>query len=141
METPLCECGCGKHVGTGERPSRRPRFLRGHNRSRKDPEERFRKFYVEGDPDDCWLWLGGTASKGYGHFSMGGRGGKQVNAHRAAYEFHYGPIPEGMLVCHSCDNPPCVNWNHLFLGTHQDNVRDMWAKGRGYSYFQTNKGR
>ena len=51
-------------------------------------------------------------------------------AHRIAWEFENGPVPDGMCVCHSCDNPPCCNPKHLFLGSHQDNTQDMMKKGR-----------
>ena len=63
---------------------------------------------------------------GYGVFSEG----KDIRAHRRAWEAFYGPIPTGMHVLHHCDNPPCVNVNHLFLGTDADNNADMMAKGR-----------
>ena len=71
--------------------------------------------------------LGTTINGGYGHISVGGW---PVLTHRFAYEQANGPIPGGMSVCHRCDNPPCCNPAHLFLGTHSDNMRDMVAKGR-----------
>ncbi|HLY78635.1 MAG TPA: HNH endonuclease signature motif containing protein [Caulobacteraceae bacterium] len=77
----------------------------------------------------CRLWLGGKDIHGYGalHFN-----GKYQHASRWAYIEHIGPIPEGMHVLHRCDNPPCINHEHLFLGTHADNMADMVAKGRGF---------
>lgn len=75
----------------------------------------------------CWEWRGGHNSRGYGMFRIFG---KQKRAHRLAWEFTHGPIPAAMLVLHRCDNPPCCNPEHLFLGTNDDNVRDKVAKSR-----------
>lgn len=83
----------------------------------------------------CWLFTGGKQSQGYGAIWDGE---KQRRAHIVSYEIHVETIPKGLLVLHSCDNPWCVNPEHLFLGTHQDNVDDMRAKGR--DSFGENKG-
>jgi len=82
-------------------------------------------------PDECWPWLAGHSS-GYGCFKLGG---KAVPAHRVAYQLIYGSIPQSIgqyksCVCHSCDNPNCVNPNHLILGTMADNTADRDARGR-----------
>lgn len=76
----------------------------------------------------CWLWTGNRKPNGYGNFTP--KPGITVTTHRFVYEFIYGPIPHGMCVCHHCDIKHCVNPDHLFLGTHQDNMADRNAKGR-----------
>ena len=75
----------------------------------------------------CWIWTGTITSRGYGQLLSSN---KKIYAHRAAFEAFIGEIPDGMVVCHTCDNVHCVNPDHLFLGTQKDNLQDMKKKGR-----------
>lgn len=97
---------------------------------RQDKKLTAEKFWAKThqEPNGCWTWTGTRSPDGYGLV----RGPKrtQIRAHRFAYELTLGPIPDGLFVCHKCDNPPCCNPAHFFLGTHQENQADRIAKGR-----------
>lgn len=84
--------------------------------------------YIPEPNSGCWLWTAGVGIGGYGRLWCGA--GLTRYAHRFSYELAFGPVPSGMFVCHRCDTPACVNPDHLFLGTHRDNMRDMQQKGR-----------
>ena len=99
--------------------------------STRSTEERFFSFVDKsGGDDSCWLWTGAKFRRGYGQFKVEPY---NVKAHRWSYAHFIGEIPEGMFVCHRCDNPSCVNPTHLFIGDHKDNMRDMKVKGRAAS--------
>lgn len=130
--TPLCECGCGERVSIAQRTNKtyghvkgQPvRFLPGHHRRGAYPplEERFRSRVDVRGPDECWEWTAGRMPHGYGAIwdtSIG-----------LAWELAHGPIPDGLWVLHRCDNPPCCNPAHLWLGTQADNDNDRKVKGR-----------
>lgn len=104
---------------------------------KKPLEERFwEKVDKPSSEDACWLWTGSTVPFGYGQIGVVTDGVyRPIHAHRVSWELHNGPIPDGMVICHSCDNPPCVNPKHLFLGTSADNNADAWAKGRAKTPF------
>lgn len=97
------------------------------------PLVRVWKRIVKAGPDDCWLWYGATNNAGYGHLGAAPR--KTIAAHRAAYESAVGPIPPGVHVLHRCDNPPCCNPAHLWLGTAADNAADKVKKGRARAVY------
>lgn len=120
-EAPVIARGwCFKHYarwranGTTETVKMRPASVR--------LMERYRE-----TPTGCWEFTGGRSGSGYGVISQAG---KSLLAHRVSYELHKGPIPDGMVVMHSCDNPPCINPAHLSTGTAGDNNRDRSRKGR-----------
>lgn len=81
---------------------------------------------------NCWLWKAAKTNKGYGNFWNGQR---LIMAHRFSYILHKGEIPDGMFVMHTCDNPPCVNPDHLVTGTPRENTLDMFKKGRNVSRY------
>lgn len=92
-----------------------------------DLSERFERQFVPEPTSGCWLWTGALNTQGYG---MIGVGKKQPLAHRVSWQLFKGQIPDRLCVLHRCDNPVCVNPEHLFLGTKKDNAVDMFVKGR-----------
>lgn len=136
-----CVCECGKqheadayHLRAGKILScgclGRENRLAGLRAAMLPVNERFMNSVHVGDGDDCWLWTGQLFEAGYGKFCGPAPESKTLQAHRFSYELHRGPIPDGLMVCHTCDNPPCVRPDHLFLGTAKDNTQDAISKGR-----------
>jgi hypothetical protein len=132
---------CGNTPGPGRDPWEVPTVTKrtwsdepGRNpRARlQDPVANWWKKVDVRGPDECWPWKRSCTPNGYGkhQVGLGGHEQRHVSAHRFGYEVLVGPIPEGMYVCHRCDNPPCCNPSHWFLGTPKDNNDDKVAKGR-----------
>ncbi len=116
---------CGELLEAG---SQVMRFFVMDTETKNRVRDRFwSKVNIKSD-SECWEWSAGLLSKRYGGFYING---KTCRSHRIAWELHFGDIPDNLCVCHECDNPKCVNPNHLFLGTHTDNMQDMIRKGRG----------
>lgn len=133
-----CQCGCGEKTwiatqtnnGLGWVRGQPVRFCHGHHERARAQSEFLARFWGHVDrrgPNDCWVWTGRRGASGYGVVSVGSH---PRRAHRVSYEIAYGPIPDGLYVCHACDNPPCVNPTHLWLGSARDNSHDARDKGR-----------
>lgn len=91
---------------------------------------RFWRFVSPCPNTGCWLWTGAVQRNGYGHIGLGGRKSGNITASRLSYRMHYGKDPGGLFVCHHCDNPYCVNPDHLFLSDNAGNMADCKRKGR-----------
>lgn len=94
---------------------------------KENAQIRFNRLFEPVTESGCWIWMSGTDAGGYGMFWADGA---STRAHRASWKLHRGLIPRGLFVLHRCDVTSCVNPNHLFLGSKQDNLDDMVAKGR-----------
>lgn len=94
-------------------------------------DELFWSKVAKGGPDDCWEWQGQRQLSGHGNVKRRALSARSIGAHRYSWYLATGSMPGDLCVCHRCDNPPCVNPAHLFLGSQADNLRDMREKGRG----------
>lgn len=128
----LCECGAKTIVGSAALMSGNTtscgclKIEMLIERSTEDANTRFRRSYAIQE-NGCWLWSIRPPNNRYASFYINNR---RMPAHRASWTLFRGPIPRGLNVLHKCDVPLCVNPDHLFLGTHQDNMADMKSKGR-----------
>lgn len=134
----LCACGCGNPITTVSRSKkgtilkRQPRYIQYHAQQVPDKKRKPRQIRATVDPfTGCWICTSHALSKdGYPQLHAKNKSG---NMSRILYESIYGELPKEMYVCHRCDNRSCINPDHLFVGTQQDNMDDMCAKGRGQS--------
>lgn len=127
-----CHCGCGGKTNLVPESCASRGLVRGEpqrfifrHAKRSDPVPRF--WAKVKKTEECWEWTAALSSTGYGQIGVNR---KLIFAHRFSYVLHYGNIPEGLFVLHKCDNPKCVNPDHLFAGTQTDNMQDCSKKGR-----------
>lgn len=126
-----CRCDCGAVLAVRGQSLKSGRTQSCGCGSRSVTYSDFESCYMPVTESGCWIWLGtirvDTPAGGYGGMRIDG---KSLLAHRYCYELHKGPTPKGMHVLHKCDVPSCINPDHLYLGSHADNMRDRDARGR-----------
>ena len=121
-------------VTPGKTPAQRVGLMTKHSLPLRD---RIEAMSIPEPNSGCRIWTGAVSSKGYGSIRING---KSLGAHRVAYELEKGPIPAGMMVCHHCDLPPCIEATHLYAGTNDDNMADMDKRNRRASQSGSNNG-
>lgn len=127
----------GGKAGTGSAKARTPEQARNAAKRRwemyknKPMEERFWEKVDRKSDSECWEWTATRSGRGYGRFYIGKT---PMQASRVAYKIANGDFDQSLHVCHKCDNPPCCNPSHLFLGTASENIRDAVAKGRWHDF-------
>ncbi len=136
-----CHCGCGKKTKLAKHTRKREKTIAGqpmryiakHSSNKIHSSKKWAAFWdkveITADDNQCWYWKASCYTSGYGQFN---RNGKLDGAHRIAWMYPDYVIPDGLFICHSCDNKLCCNPKHLFLGTQQDNVDDCKNKNRNY---------
>lgn len=117
---------CRKHSDKARRSGQIPVVQR--RNVGESPRQRIERIGWEVAENECWIYNGPRRRWGYTCVYIAGRG--TLAAHRVSYEVYVGPIPDGLILMHSCDNPPCINPKHLRPGTNHENTQDMLAKGR-----------
>ncbi len=120
----ICDCGRVSQVYQGNLRSGKSRQCRSCYDARPIEDRLWSNIVI--DENGCWLWIGGISEQGYGKITFQG----ERYAHRIIWLLYRGTIPDELCVCHHCDNPPCCNPLHLFIGTDADNLKDMREKGR-----------
>jgi len=147
-----CQCGCGGKTKLATETNRSRghvkgeplRFIHTHH-ARVPLVDRFWGKVDRRRDDECWPWTASVTRHGYGQIMVGAYGTgsrpRPLRANRVAWELTHGPIPDGLWVLHSCDNPSCCNPSHLFLGTQTENMRDAADKGRTRGHFVEGGGR
>jgi HNH endonuclease len=140
--TPLCAAeGCGREARGTTYCNRHYENLRRYGnpipRHDRPLGERLREIGWTLTESGCWEWNGNRHRNGYGMFDAKNLGYVHAKAHRVVYEHRVGPIPDGLELRHTCDNPPCVNPEHLLPGTHAENMADMVERGRHAAHSRT----